>query len=622
MRKHHAGLALSLILITQLSPGSAFAQPSAAPIPTATPYLEPSIPAAASPIPIPSPVAPQVPAVAPGFSAPDLGVGNPELVGIQAQPFVGISLADAVTMAIVRNTDLAVSQANRRISGFQIVAAEGAYDVRFQLVPSFAHSVQPPTSLFQSGPNGGPFTTDTLGANATFQGQTLGGTHYSLGGSGSRTTTNLGTAAYSPYYASALSFNVTQPLARGLQIDDQRRALELARINADTSTDTALLNAQQVVTNVADTYWDLVAAWRNVAIQEEGLRNAFAQAQSNQRSVRQGQAAPVDVVESNDQVAQFQDNVFSALQNVQRLQTQLKSLILGNPADPAWTANLVPTTSVTQLPSEPSLDAVLISALGNRPEVAQLREARRAQSVNVRYAREQLKPQVDLGLGYTSNGFAGNALNPATSPTTGLFIAEANAINQLIALANKTLPPSQQLIPLPPLNFSGPSYASGSFGQSVNNLFNNKFPTYAAEVTIGFPLRNRSARGNYDAALEQDRSLAVQQIALIQRLKSESANAVQSLRFARSRLVAARSAREAAEQVYASEVRKFRAGTSTTFLVLQRALNLANDRARELQAQTDLNKALVELDRVSGKLLTNYNIDAGTLGTQTLMLAR
>ena len=615
-----AGMAVAMLGLGASGLG---AQPTSAPsaIPSATPYLEPSaIPSAAAPVAIPSTIAPPVPAVAPGFNAPSLGIPSGDLAGVSQQPFVGIALQDAVTMALQRNTDLAVSQANRRIAEYQIVAAQGAYDVRFQLVPSFTHSVQPPVSLFQGGPNGGPYTTDTFGVTGQFQGQTMAGTRYTIGESGSRTSTNLTTSGYSPYYPSALSFNLTQPLARGLQIDDARRQLDLARITAAQNTAATLASGQQVIANVSNAYWDLVAAWRNVAIQEEGLRTARAQAESNARLVRQGQAAPVDVVETNDQVNVFQDNVFSALQRVEQLQTQLKSLVLADPSDPAWMANLVPTTSVTQLPSEPAVNDLLLSAIANRPEVVQLEQMRRSAVVNTKYAKEQTKPQIDLGMGYTSNGFAGNPLNPQSSPVTGLFIGEVNAIDQLIAIANKSLPPSQQLMPIPPLNFSGPAYLNGGVGQSLNNLLNNRFPTYAAQVTIGFPLRDRTARGNYQAAVEQENSLAVQQVALIQRLRSESANAVQGLRSARSRLVAARAAREAAEQVYASEVRKFRAGTSTTFLVLQRALNLANDRGRELQAQTDLNKAQVEVERVSGTLFSTYHLDVGALGAATLNL--
>lgn len=626
MRKAAKACAVSLAaLVASLSVATTKlgAQPTSAPspIPTVQPYVLPSsVPAAASPLPIPSTALPPLPAVAPGYNASPGPLPSPEIAGVAQLPYVGIALDDAVTMALLRNTSVAISQANRRIASYQVVAAEGAYDIRFQLVPSYSHSVQPPSSLFATGPNGGPFTTDTLGVNGGFSGQTLGGTRLSVSGTGSRTTSNLGTDSFNPAYPTAFSFNVTQPLARGLHMDDARRQLDLARANADVDTDSALVTAEQTIANVANTYWDLVAAWRNVAIQEEGLRNAVAQAQSNQRQAKAGALAPVDVVESNDQVAQFQDNVYSALQNVQQLQTQLKSLIIGNPADPIWTANLVPTTSVTQVPAQPSVNDVLLAALGNRPEVAQLRDQQKSAKVNVAYAKDQLKPQLDLGLGYTSNGFAGNPVNPLSSPVTGLFIGEANAINQLIAAANKSLPPNQQIPALPPLSFAGPSYLNGGLGTSLGNAFSNDFPTYSLQLTIGLPLRNRGARGNYDAALEQQRSLEVQEIALIQRLKAESANAVQMLRSAQSRLIAATSARQAAEEVYASELRKYRAGTSTTFLVLQRVLNLANDRGRELQAQTDVNKALVNEQLVEGKLLASYHIDVDQLGTQTLML--
>ena len=80
---------------------------------------------------------PPVPNIAPGFSAPVNAVPNGELVGVQQQPFVGIALQDAIAMALQRNTDLAIAQSNHRIANYQIVAAQGAYDVRFQLVPSY-----------------------------------------------------------------------------------------------------------------------------------------------------------------------------------------------------------------------------------------------------------------------------------------------------------------------------------------------------------------------------------------------------------------------------------------------------------------------------------------------------
>ena len=105
---------------------------------------------------------------------------------------------------------------------------------------------------------------------------------------------------------------------------------------------------------------------------------------------------------------------------------------------------------------------------------------------------------------------------------------------------------------------------------------------------------------------------------MLQRIRSESVNAIQGLREAEYRVIAARSAREAAERVLLGEQRRFQAGTSTTFLVLQRQLDVANQQGRELQAQTDLDKAIVELNRVSGGVFVQNGIDTSALGGTTL----
>jgi hypothetical protein len=92
------------------------------------------------------------------------------------------------------------------------------------------------------------------------------------------------------------------------------------------------------------------------------------------------------------------------------------------------------------------------------------------------------------------------------------------------------------------------------------------------------------------------------------------------LRETQYRLAAAAAARVAAARVLVSEQRRFTAGTSTTFLVLQRQLDLANTEGRELQAQTDLNKAVVQLNQVAGTNFIAYGIDVQNLGTGTLDL--
>ena len=89
-------------------------------------------------------------------------------------------------------------------------------------------------------------------------------------------------------------------------------------------------------------------------------------------------------------------------------------------------------------------------------------------------------------------------------------------------------------------------------------------------------------------------------------------NTLQSVRSAEARLAAAAASRSSAEQQYASEQRQFRAGTTTVYLVLQRQTDLLAARARELQAQTDLNKAIAQFHRATGNTLTANNVAVRT----------
>lgn len=574
--------------------------------------------AATVPSPAPPPQLPAVPAVAPGYAAPQVSPPPPGVVGVTQQPFVGITLDNAVGMALSRNPDLAVAQANRRIAGYQVEAAKGAYDIRFSIEPQYQYATQPPQNEFFAGPNFAPIVQRNASLTTGIEGILPGGQQYSVTASGKQTHDNTQINTFNPTYPTIFSVNFSQPLGKGRGINAASRQLQLAQINSQASNAQTLTTVSTTISQVQKTYWDLVAAWRNVAIQEQALKDTITQQHSNVRLARQGISAPIDVVQTNAQVAVFQENVFAALQNVAILQNELKSELLTNPNDPLWNANLVPTTPVLQLPQQPSLADLVTQALRNRPEIAQIRSARASADVNLAYAQNQTKPQVDLKLGYTSNGFAGTVVPTANSPFLQSSVAQFIAIDQLIAAVNRTLPPAQQIPALPNTNVPVPNYLQGGLDQSIKNLLSNKFPVYAAGVQVTFPIGNHTAKADLAAAQEQERSVAVQEASTIQRITMDVRNSLQAYQSAQARLIAARAAREASEQVLASEQRRFRAGSSTTFLVLQREIELADNRGRELQAQTDLNKAVVDLQRATGTILNANNVDVTTVGEGAL----
>jgi outer membrane protein TolC len=578
--------------------------------------LDDSLPRSAQlPTEMPSPRLPIVPSIAPGYRAPEVAPSAPQIIGVTQQPFVGISLQDAIAMALLKNPNLAVSASNVRIARYNIVEIKGAYDVQLQLKPSSSFSVQPPQNFLEAGP--GPVGRYTPAPGSTpgviftqgpgniiqhesaFQygvgGQTENGMTYQAGIQQSRTFNNETFSAYNPYYIATLDLAVTQPLLKNAGMNATKRQLKLAFVNASAASAQALIDASTTISQVEDAYWNLVAAWRNVAIQEEALREAIAQEQSNVRLARRGAGAPIDAVESRTQVANFQGNVYSAMQTVSQLQVQLKSLVVADPGDPIWTANLVPFTSVQQLPSPGDLAQIVSEAQQNRAEVRQAEDKRLAAGIDRVFAANQSLPQADLQVQYLSNGFAG-----ILAPVPAFLLNECLQVSTLLTCP--TPPPKTQ----------------GTMPYAYHNMWAGYFPTFNVALVVGYPIQGNLARGMRGVASEELAQARLLMQGVEERIGAEARNALQGYKSALAKLNAARDSRRAAEAVYASELRSFHNGESTTFLVLQRQLQLAQARGLELQAQTRLNQSVVELQRVEGTILTENGVNLQTLGTQTL----
>ena len=153
---------------------------------------------------------------------------------------------------------------------------------------------------------------------------------------------------------------------------------------------------------------------------------------------------------------------------------------------------------------------------------------------------------------------------------------------------------------------------------AYHNMWAGYFPTFNIAVIAGYPVQGHVARGLRGLASEETTQAKILMQGVEEKIGAEARNALQTYESALSKLGAARKARESAEVVYASESRKFHDGESTTYLVLQRQVELQQARGSELQAQTQLNQAIVELQRVQGTILTSNGVNVQTLGSQAL----
>jgi len=542
-----------------------------------------------------------VPPIAPDFRAPQKPMPDLNRVGVDMNRQRPLGLRDALSMALANNKDIEVARENVRIAEFDLLGARGVYDPRLNFSSFYERIENPIASFLSGGQNGSTIQSDYVG-NVRLEGQTpaLGG-NYRLDFSSTRLTTNNQFVALNPQYPTSMSFTYLQPLWRGLKIDNNRRQIAIARKNLSLTDAQFRQRAIDTITNVQRAYWDLVFALRSLQVQRDAVTVAQTQLTHNKRLVQEGQLAPIDIVAAEAQISTYEQGVFSALEEVSRSENNLKNLIAENKSSPIWIESIVPSDPVDLQVPAISLPDALQTAMANRPELQQATVVKEINEIDQRFYKNQTKPAVDLVGAYGINGLAGAVSTEGVNPFTASSLQVRQRVDELSAIAG--LGP----LPVVPPQTLSPDLLGG-YGQSLQNLLANRYSNFRVGIQIGLPLRNRTAEAQLGRSLVEGERIATQREQLEQSIQVDVRNALQSMRSAEARLRAAVATREANEQQFASEQRKLDAGQSTTFLVLERQTALTTARGLELKAQTDLNKAIADLQRATGNALSVHSI--------------
>lgn len=537
-----------------------------------------------------------VPKIAPDFRAPQKPLPELSRVGVDMNRQRPLSMREALALALENNKDIEVARENVRIAEFDLRGAQGLYDPRLNTTAFYERTENPISSFLSGGQNGSVIESHYTGS-ARLEGQSpvLGGS-YRLDFSSLRLTTNNQFVALNPQYPTALTFSYTQPLLRGLKIDNSRRQIEIARKNLSLTDAQFRQRAIDTITSVQRAYWDLVFALRSLQVQRDAVDVARTQLEHNKRLVNEGQLAPIDIVAAESQISSYEQRVFAALEEVSRSENNLKNMIAENHKADIWSESIVPTDPVDLAVPQVTLPEALKTAMENRPELQQANVLKEINQIDQRYYKDQTKPAVDLVGTYGINGLAGSISSAGVNPFTASSIQVRQRVDELSVLAGL-----EPLPIVPPQTFS-PDLLGG-FGQSLQGLLANRYSNYRLGVQISLPLRNRTAEAQLGRSLVEGERIGTQREQLEQTIQVDVRNALQAVRSSESRLRAAVATREGNEQQFASEQRKLDAGQSTTFLVLERQTALTEAQALELKAQTDLNKAIADLQRATGNAL-------------------
>src|SRR6185503_4536827 len=508
-------------------------------------------------------------------------------VGIKDGEVQSLALQEGIALALQNNLDIEQFRQGVQISERSLYSLTGVYDILSSSDVNYRSQTFPVVSIFGGGGATSSLTQRTLTYNfVTSQFMQQTGGYWEADFFNSRTVTSSTASLLTTQYSPSLTFQFTQPLMRNFAIDANRRSIQVAKKTLDLTDSQFRQRVIEIINSVQRAYWDLVYAIRNEGIARDSVELARTQLDNNRKMVEAGTLAPIELRSTEAQLETAKGNVIVALQGVTTAENALKILLLKDASDKMWSAAIAPTDEPRSSQPTFDLDEATRLALKNRPELDQIKIQTEQKNIDIKYYQNQTKPQVDLYGNYGNQGLAG-------APST--FVDSTGAV-----LGERVLP-----------------RFNGGYFQSLNNLFSQDFKSYQVGVRLSFPWRNRTAEGNLGRSLAEARQLDARQRQVVETVQVDVRNALQAVVASAQRLEAAKAAELAASAQLNGEQERYRAGLSTNFVVLQRQTDLSVARGNTVRALTDYNKALADLQRVTGLTLVSNNVQVPATADET-----
>jgi HAE1 family hydrophobic/amphiphilic exporter-1 len=508
-------------------------------------------------------------------------------VGIKDGEVQSLALQEAIALALQNNLDIEQFRQGVQIAERSLYSLKGVYDILSSSDVNYRSQTIPIVSIFGGGGATSSLTQRAFTYNfVTSQFMQQTGGYWEADFNNNRTVTSSTASLLTTQYSPSLTFNFTQPLMRNFAIDANRRSIQLAKKTLDLTDSQFRQRVIEIINSVQRAYWDLVYAIRNEGIARDSVELARTQLDNNRKMVEAGTLAPIELRSTEAQLETAKGNVIVALQGVTTAENALKILLLKDASDKMWSSAIAPTDEPRSSQPTFDLDEATRLALKNRPELDQIKIQTEQKNIDITYYKNQTKPQVDLYGNYGNQGLAG-------APST--FVDSTGAV-----LGERVLP-----------------RFNGGYFQALNNLFSQDFKSYQVGVRLSFPWRNRTAEGNLGRSLAEQRQLDARQRQVVETVQVDVRNALQAVVASAQRLEAAKAAELAANAQLNGEQERYRAGLSTNFVVLQRQTDLSVARGNTVRALTDYNKALADLQRVTGLTLVSNNVQVPATADET-----
>ena len=498
----------------------------------------------------------------------------------QSGPYKELSLQDAIRMALENNLQIEIEGYTEELNKEQKYGTKGFYDPIFNFAAGWNSSERPTTSVLDAGSAVRTTISKRWTYNSSVNQNVRGGGNVALQFNTNSSSTNSSFSYINPSYNSTLNLSFTQPLWRGFRHTTPDRQMKLYNLDSKINESQFKKTVADTINQVQSQYWELAYAIENHETRRQSLQLALVQLNDNRKRVDIGVLAPIEITSSRAEAATRSQELIASEVSITNAQNTLKGYLTPDKDDLLWGSTIIPTEKLVIREVSMTLDEAVETALKKRPELEQLTYQVAQNEVDREYYKNQGKPDVSFTAGLISQGTSGKVW------TTG---------------SNGGLPGVTQI---PVLDH--PFY--GEYGTAWGQVYGFDYLTYNFGLNVEIPLFNRSNKAQLAQLAISDRRFQTQVRNVQQSVIVEVRNAFQNIMTRRESMEAAKVARELSEEQVNGVTKRFEAGLSTNFEVLQYQRDLATARVNELRSMIDYQLGLASLQAATFTLVDDNDV--------------
>jgi outer membrane protein TolC len=360
-------------------------------------------------------------------------------------------------------------------------------------------------------------------------------------------------ARYYPEYTTTTSLTLTQPLLRGFGTAAAMAEVNIAKSELKASEYALRARVDEVASRVLDAYIEAIYGRELIRVINDRISVAGRLRDDNDKRLRQGLMAPIDVMQAESTRAAAQIELVRAQNFLVETENRLRELLFTDFVQGADTRFLF-VDELREVTLKESLPTLRGLALDRSMEYQVAQQKVETAKLQLRQARNERLPNVDLQASVGLNGLG------------------------------------------------------GTLNDGFSDYSNRTQPDYSVGLVADIPITFQAEKAQLARAMLVVRQAELEAKRTANRVVSQIQTAYARVSSALQRTEASSRAVATAQETLNAEEKRLTNGLTTSFNVLKLQDELAQARINRLEAVAEGHKALVILWSVAGVLLERYDI--------------